>query len=230
MIAYDAGRPLISLHVPKCAGQSLRRVLERWYGDRLFIHYFQQHGALPPRHEFRPGICIHGHFNRSRGFGVMEYYPDAGQFITVLRDPLQAAISNYFFWKAKARANQLRNGSIRAGDERDYRDIDDFFAKRPKAAMLDFLPGEWTAANYQEILETKFVWIGLVESLPASVAELAGRLGFTPPPLARINASPRDEELSAALRQRFIQDNPLEFAIYQYAKKAALATGVQDAR
>jgi hypothetical protein len=160
----------------------------------------------------------------------MEYYPAAGQFITVLRDPLQAAISNYFFWKTRARENQLRRGIISAGDERDYRDIDDFFKKRPKSAMLDFLPCELTPANYQEILETKFVWIGLVETLPASVTELAARLGFTPPPLERINTSPRDEELSAALRDCFIRDNPLEFAIYQYAKKAASATGAPDAR
>jgi hypothetical protein len=230
MIAYDAGKPLISLHVPKCAGQSFRRVLEQWYGSRFFIHYYQQHGAPPAKQELQPGICIHGHFNRTRGFGVMDYYPEAGQFITILRDPLQAAISNYFFWKTRARENQLRQGIIRPGDEQDYRDIADFFEKRPRSGMLDFMPCELTPANYKEILETKFVWIGLVESLPASVGELAGRLGFTPPPLARVNASPRDEELSAVLRGRFRRDNQLEFAIYEHAKKAAFATGVHDVR
>lgn len=96
--------------------------------------------------------------------------------------------------------------------------------------MLDFMPCELTPADYKEILETKFVWIGLVEALPASVAELAGRLGFAPPPLARVNASPRDEELSAASRDRFISDNPLAFAIYQYAQKAAFANEVHDVR
>ncbi len=230
MIAYDAAKPLISLHVPKCAGQSFRRVLEQWYGSRFFIHYYQQHGARPPKHELKPGICIHGHFNRTRGFGVMEYYPGADQFISIMRDPLEAAISNYFFWKTRARANQLKKGIIKAGDEHDYRDIDDFFKKRPKSGMLDFMPCEFTPANYKGILETKFVWIGLVENLQESVARLARGLGFVPVPLERVNASPRDEELSLALRQAFIQANDLEFEIYHYAKEAMSIKGIPDAR
>jgi hypothetical protein len=230
MIAYDAEKPLISLHVPKCAGQSFRRVLEQWYGTRLFLHYYQQHCDYPPKHDLKPGICIHGHFNRTRGFGVREYYPEAGQFITVLRDPLQAAISNYFFWKTKAREKQMQRGIIKPGDEHDYRDIDDFFSKRPKCAMLDFMPCELTPANFREILETKFVWIGLVETLQESVAGLAGRLGFAPLPLERINASARDEELSPVRRDRFNRDNELEFAIYHYARKTISANGSHDAR
>jgi hypothetical protein len=230
VIAYDAAKPLISLHVPKCAGQSFRRVLERWFGNRFFVHYHQQRNATPPRHELNPGICIHGHFNRSRGFGVPDYYPEASQFITILRDPLQAAISNYFFWKTKARGNQLQRGIIKAGDAHDYRDIDDFFGQRPRSGMLDFMPCELTFANYREILEAKFIWIGLVENLRESLPLLAGRLGFAPVPLARINASIRDEELSPALCRAFIRANELEFEIYHYVKKTISVKGMRNAR
>jgi len=228
MIQYEPGKPLISLHIPKCAGQSFRRVLEQWYGSRFYIHYFQQYNALPPRHELKPGICIHGHFNRTRGFGVMGYYPEVRQFITVLRDPLEAAISNYFFWKTKAREKQLKNRIIKAADENDYQDIADFFTKRPKSGMLDFMPCELTPANYKEILETKFVWIGLVENLHADVNDLAGKLGFAQVLLERINASPRDEELSPLLRQAFIRANALEFEIYRYIKNGPQITRYND--
>jgi len=230
MIAYDAGKPLLSLHVPKCAGQSFRRVLERWYGSRFFVHYRQQHNAPPPRHALEPGICIHGHFNRSRGFGTNDYYPEADQFITILRDPLQAALSNYFFWKTRAREKQLQTGIIQGGAAHDYRDIDDFFRKRPRCALLDFLPGDLTPANYRQILETKFVWVGLVENLEDSLPELAGRLGFAPIPLERLNASPRDEELSPSLRRAFVRANGLEFAIYQYAREKFAARGIAAGR
>jgi len=229
MIQYEPGKPLISLHIPKCAGQSFRRVLEQWYQSQFYIHYFQQYNALPPRHELKPGICIHGHFNRTKGFGVMDYYPEVNQFITILRDPLEAAISNYFFWKTKAREKQLKNGIIKAGDERDYGDIDDFFRKRPKSGILDFMPYELTPANYQEILATKFVWIGLVDNLNAAIEVLARKLGFAPVPLERINASPRDEELSPLLRQAFIRANALEFKIYHYAKDTISSKGVFNA-
>ena len=226
MIPYEPGKPLISLHIPKCAGQSFRRILEQWYGSRFYIHYFQQYNALPPRHELKPGICIHGHFNRTRGLGVMDYYPEVNQFITILRDPLEAAISNYFFWKTRAREKQLKNGIIKAGDENDYRDIDDFFKKRPKSGFLDFMPCQLTRTNYREILETKFIWIGLVENLRESLAVLARALGFEPVPPERINAAPRDEALSPVPREAFLQANALEFEIYRYIKNGPQITQI----
>ena len=228
MIAYDSAKPLISLHIPKCAGQSFRRVLEKWFENRFFVHYFQQHNACPPKYELKPGICIHGHFNRKRGFGAIDYYREVDQFVVVLRDPLEAAISNYFFWKTKERARQLKIGMITQGGKHDYKNIDDFFRKRPKSNMLDFMPREMTKENYKEILEMKFVWIGLVENLPESMEGLARRLGFAPVPLERVNASPRDEELSVVLRQTFMRDNDLEFEIYHYVKKAMPSKGIHD--
>jgi hypothetical protein len=31
---------------------------------------------MPAKHRFEGNICIHGHFNKSRGSGVFDYYPD----------------------------------------------------------------------------------------------------------------------------------------------------------
>ena len=219
MIAYDPGKPLISLHIPKCAGQSFRPVLEKWFANRFFIHYFQQYNALPPKHPLKPGICIHGHFDQTRGYGVMDYYPEVDQFITVLRDPLEAAISNYFFWKTKARIRQLRIGKITVGSDHDYRNIDDFFCKRPRSNMLNFMPREMTKENYREILETKFVWIGLMENLQAHVDVLAKTLGFPEVVVERLNTANRDEELSSGARRDFIENSSLEFEIYRYVKE-----------
>ena len=201
MKSYNPEKPLLSLHVPKCAGQSFRNLLQGWYGGNFFIHYFQQHDDLPLRRVLGAGACIHGHFERTKGMGVEARYPDADQFITILRDPLETAISNYFFWKRKARQRQIERGVIRAGGEGDYRSIDDFFRKRPRSHMLNFLPGPLTRENYREILERRFVWIGLVENLDRAVPVLAARLGFPPVVIGRINASPRDEELSPDLRE-----------------------------
>ncbi len=219
MRRYSVEKPLISLHIPKCAGQSFRETLHRWFGDRLFFHYFQQHNAMPPRRDFSPGICIHGHFNRTKGFGVMDYYPEADQFITILRNPLDMAISNYFYWKNKARANQIKAGKLTEGDEHDYKDIDDFFMKRPKSHMLDFMPWELTADNYKETLETAFVWVGFTENLQESIDELARLLGFSTVQIGRINVSSRDEDLSPTVRDTFLADSAFEFEVYDYARQ-----------
>ena len=213
---YDPLRPLFSLHVPKCAGQSFRELLQRWFAGRFFVHYFQQNDAPPPRRVLGERSCLHGHFNREKGLGLEDYYPAAGQLITVLRDPLEIALSNYFFWKRKARRRQIERGSIRAGGEHDYRDIDDFFRKRPRSHLLNFLPAALTPENYREFLEARFVWIGLVENLDEAVPVLAGRLGFAPGSVMRVNASPRDEELSPALREEFLERNRFEYEIHRH--------------
>lgn len=219
MIIYDSSKPLISLHVAKCAGQSFRRVLEQWFGDNFFIHYFQQYNTFPPKHVLRPGICIHGHFNHVKRRGVQDYYPEAEQFITVLRDPLEAAISHYFYWKTKVRPTQIKQGVIEAGGVRDYRNIDDFFTKRPKSMMLDFMPCNMSAENYKDIIETKFIWIGLVENLQLHVDRLATKLGFAKTAVERLNTAPRNEELSSDIRRDFIRNSQLEFEIYDYVKE-----------
>lgn len=219
MRSYDSDKPLISLHVPKCGGQSLREILDRWFGDKLLIHYFQQYNDSPMKHSLKPGICIHGHFNRDRGIGVADFYPTVDQFITVLRDPLEIEISNYFFWKKKARNRQIQLGIIKKGEKHDYRDIDDFFEKRPRSHVLNFMPCDLNIENFKQILESKFIWIGLVEKLQASVDLLSKHLGFESIKVNHLNASERDEEPSPVMREAFINSNRLEFEIYRYVQE-----------
>lgn len=219
MKTYISHRALISLHIPKCAGQSFRNVLEKFFPGRIFFHYYQQRGAPPLKHSLGPGICIHGHFNSNRNFGVYDYYPQADQFMTLLRDPLEAAISNYFYWKTKARAVQLEKGMITEGAEHDYRNIDDFFIKRPCSNMLDFMPANTTRESYKEMIETRFIWIGLVENFQRDVNRLSALLDCEPVQADQLNSSLRDESLSSHLRDKFVEQNALPFEIYNYVKQ-----------
>jgi len=219
MIKYNPVKPLISLHIPKCGGQSLRRVLKTWFSEHLYFHYYKDYSVLPPKYELKPGMCIHGHFNHTRGFGVDDYYPKADQFITFLRDPLEIVISNYFFWKKKAREKQIRTGFLKEGDANDYRDIEDFFAKRPESHIPNFLPGYLTKQNYKDIFEEKFVYIGVVEDMPTSLKKLGRKLGFKLTEAVWVNKSERDEDVSQATKERFISANAFAYDIYHYAKK-----------
>jgi len=89
MLNYKFSKTLISIHIPKTGGTSFKDVLYTWFGKNLFFHYYnEREGIMPVKYELLPGICIHGHFNRKRNFGVQDYYPEATQFITILRDRL----------------------------------------------------------------------------------------------------------------------------------------------
>ena len=103
---------LVSLHLPKTAGTSFSAVLQEAYGDRFMRDYNDR-----PLHEsgwrrksralcaricsvdrlVPEGIdCVHGHFL------PMKYASLAKRantnFITWLRDPVERAVSHYYYW------------------------------------------------------------------------------------------------------------------------------------
>lgn len=95
MRTYKYREPLISIHVPKAGGTSFINVLEQWFGKGLHKSYYSERtGKMPKKvrlkkwllQEYRPNLCVHGHFNRDRGFGIDDYYPSS-QLISILRDP-----------------------------------------------------------------------------------------------------------------------------------------------
>ncbi len=196
---------------PKCAGQSMRRILEEWFSSSFQVHYFQQASAPPPHHDARPGSCVHGHFNGERGWGIDQYYPGAAQLLTVLRDPLDLMLSNYFYWK--------RRHSQVPEEEREYRAVSDFFRARPKAPILPFLPSGLDESNFTDVLSRRFVWIGLVENLDVSLPWLAAALGHPCPAIPHVNASSRDEQLPEELAEQFLATHRLEHAICRWVRE-----------
>ena len=111
-------------------------------------------------------------------------------------------------------------GVIEAGGIRDYKNINDFFCKRQKSNILGFMSGKISRENYKEIIQTKFVWIGLTEHLQTYIDQLAIKLGFAKLAVERLNMAERNEELSTDIRRKFIHDNQLEFEIYEYVKES----------
>jgi hypothetical protein len=219
MIKYDPLKPLISLHIAKCGGQSLRKTLKQWFKEKYRQHYFSDNDDLPDRHELEPGICIHGHFENQRNFGVLDYYPNVSQFITFFRDPLNAALSLYFFWKKKNRTRQIKLGFIEEGGEHDYQNIDDFFLKCPRSHIPDYLPANFTRENFREEIDKKFVYIGIVEDMMISMNRLAERLGFKPKEEVWVNTSEHNETLSPELKEKFILENGYAYDIYHHARE-----------
>jgi hypothetical protein len=102
MREYNPKDPLIAIHIPKTGGTSIRDLFREWFGSGLLTHY-KSKDALPTRHDLsciqdsNIPIAIYGHFNQLRNFGITQYYPMVNQFVTILRDPFERAVSRYFF-------------------------------------------------------------------------------------------------------------------------------------
>jgi hypothetical protein len=219
MRIYDRNEPLIVIHVPKAAGNSSLKFFEKWYGDGFLRHYFNEpKGQMPKKYDLfdlntadNP-VALHGHFNKLRNFGVEDYYPDVKQFVTILRDPFELTISNYFFtrknsssWKDKSRIPN--------------EDAIEKYLINAKPNMLNHFPREITKDNYKDVIDEYFIEIGITERLEESMKWIAHKLGMTYDEaiLGHHNATERDQEVPDYLRALFVERNQLEFDVYNYA-------------
>ena len=222
MRRYDPARALGAIHVPKCAGSSVQKVMKRWFGRRLLRHYFnEQTNEMPMHHRlqrgwFSPseaGVCVYGHFNRKRGFGLWDYYPEIKQFVTILRDPFEMAVSNYFY------ARRLGEKRYWKGQAKPYRfdSLGDYLQKMRQSFYLNYFAIELTESNWREHIEQHFIWIGVTENLQDSLDIIAEKLGKPRKQVPVINVSPRNEEATDEMRREFRDRHALEYQVYDHA-------------
>ncbi len=91
----DSPERIVSLHLPKAAGTSLKSQFTALLGNAVHTDY--RHDPLTPAGaesaEFPMGKrVVHGHFRASR------YASSQAYFITFLREPVDNLISIYFYW------------------------------------------------------------------------------------------------------------------------------------
>ena len=227
MIAYRRDRELISIHIPKCAGTSFTDVLREWFWPGFHGHYIahDQGGRLPGRARWFKrvlfsmrvtGMCIHGHFEDEAH--VFDYYPNANQFITVIRDPLEMQLSLY--WDHKRRLKEF--GTLFwKGEEVEMQyggDLNRWVAERP-CYLMQFFPFDLSLDNFREVVSQHFVHIGIAEDLQGSVDQIAVKLKKNPARVPVLNQSLRSEEPSAEAIAAFKAKHALEYAIYDWVNE-----------
>lgn len=221
MKTYNPKIPLISIHIPKCGGTSLTDILSTWFGKRLYLHYYDEKRAKMPEriatktvfNTYKSNICIHGHFNRKRGFGVDDYYPNIDQAITFLRDPLEVQQSVFFYnHKLKNAGNLFRDGRKMEIPN----DIDEFL-ETSKPYFRLFLPENINSENLDYYFEKYFVHVGVMEYYEKSVQILSEKLKkkFVNVPFE--NKSSRFVTPSNSSVQLFLEKCKFEYDLYKKA-------------
>jgi len=187
MSSYDPGQALISLHIPKTAGSSLREALQGWFGENLALHYRGAQGEPPEKAVLRPGLCVHGHFNRLRGIGALEYYPTASQFIVFLREPFDRFVSQWRYLHF-----QHRSG-VAVPELDDQPSFETWFDRRLAASQLGEDPFStpaqlpWPVEPGADPFGAPYVFVGVMERYAESLAGLADALGFPRPIATHVN-------------------------------------------
>lgn len=200
--SYDPARPLISIHVPKGGGSTVRDNLGAWFGERLREHYADEAQARLPIHwPLAAAMCVHGHFNNRCGFGVTDYYPDADQFITFLRDPLELHVSLYFYLK-QHQGSYHRAGRLYRVQE-EFPDLGAFIEgicrdrEHPLAlSFLHYMPKHLAIERDPHLLFKHFLHVGITAELDDSLLVLARKLNMPRLAPRHLNAAPRDEAVA----------------------------------
>ncbi|MGC1480700.1 MAG: hypothetical protein WA771_09360 [Chthoniobacterales bacterium] len=203
-------------HVPKCAGQSFREVC-RGLGLDLILEKPPGKANKELWEEFKESkvdlasmptdTMICGHLIHD-GIRPRERYADEiaqgnVRIVTLLRDPMERAISAYFY--------RQRQG------KKVVPTVEDHLAnmKNPMAHHLGFFGFEGTMRKF---LET-FFFVAVAENYDGSVRVLAKLMEREPVEVPRINATPRKPyEVSDAAREAFRKQNELDYAMFAEGK------------
>jgi len=227
---HNSNKPLISFHIPKCAGTSFSDILDIWFGHRLLLNYYNEKtNTAPIRHNlytdeiknnFKPKLCIHGHFNNARNNSAYDYYPESKQFITILRNPFDVHVSTYFYVKREETTQGF--GAYRNGQPHkivaNKWNLEDYLTETKKSYFCNFLPSYISLENYKDVLEKEFIFVGTVEHIQFSINLLARKLSFPTINVPQKNISKWTEDIPKGAITEFISNNLLEMSIYNYAK------------
>lgn len=227
---YNPNKPLISIHIPKTGGSTIRESLRSWFGVNFHTHYVNEEIVSPPHKNKALGnSCIHGHFNRFRGYGVDNFYPNSSQFITFLRDPFEQHISTFFYLKREA-GNYKFNGKV--PDVASMKSFDEFLQFLTKKrgviqntfanTMLAHFPARFSPFDAHKLYTQEFIHIGLTEILSPSMKLLAKKLDREYVEVPPQNISKRFLPIDDTHREMHEELFPEEHFIYKQIKNLHL--------
>lgn len=221
---YNPEEPLISIHVPRTGGTSVRVCLQEWFGPNFYSHYPDEaSNGAPILRRLGPRSCVHGHFNKHRGFGVCQYYPNHRQWITFLRDPFERHVSVFFYLRKHETQYHFAGRPVPASAWKDFEEFLAFIADnrdRVQTTFANTLLAHLPIDEYDDVDKSlsRFIHVGITEQLAASLQLLAHKLHFGEAALPHVNAAERTIAVAPRLREKHEALFPIEHAVYRAAR------------
>jgi hypothetical protein len=222
---YDT---LIFLHIPKTAGTTLRKILERQYRhsgilevyDKRVLDHLELEGTEILRQvPLRETGLLAGHIV----FGWHRFLPGRAVYLTMLRDPVDRVVSLYYYVREDPRMPlhfAVRDGSV--GLE-DYlkRGLDPEASNGQTYWLSGGLSGEealrWAKRNLDF-----FPVVGIQERFDESLVLFRRVFGWRSVFYSKRNvvlARPRTEDLPDRVRRLISERNQLDLELYDYARR-----------
>jgi hypothetical protein len=217
-VPHDNEKVHIFLHVQKSAGTSVRVALEALYRKcEIALIYpdvpgisLTNFGRLP-RYQRQEIKFLAGHTY----FGVHEYLEKPSRYVTVLRNPIDRLISNFWHHKNSDYNLIIDGGKIpieQVVNEGLTEEFDNYATRVICGLTADAVPiGSVTFEAVRAAIhniDTMFDCLAILEKFPADFDRLCKSLGKVPPVLPRLNVRSRShDEPSDKIDWKKVMDN-----------------------
>lgn len=227
---------LVFLHIPKTAGSTFHTILGERYPTVTTMNLFGSRYSDPEIKRFieLPEVTkskiklLKGHMP----FGLHQYLPGTSKYISILRDPVERIISQYYYIKANTHnplhetlvgknmsISQIVSSGVSIGLNNGQcrflnGDISQYAFNQCDEGMLN---------NVKENIRKHYLWLGITERFDESLLVLSKKIGWQNPPYYfRHNTSKtRTKKSGTSLEDiNTIQEfNQLDITLYDYANK-----------
>lgn len=226
MTSPTNGEALIFLHIPKTAGTTLNRIIEWQYDPRLIytIDPYQIRATVGrlqtlPEERRRRLRVVRGHLI----YGVHEFLPQGGTYITMLRDPVKRVLSSYQFILRRPLHPLHRKLKAKGIGVEEFLN---YTAKRQnlQTKMLAGVPyvgpcDEETLARAIAHADKSFRVVGLSERFQESLLMIASSFGWKIPYYENRKVSKNRPAIDPAMLELIREHNPYDLALYEYGQK-----------
>jgi hypothetical protein len=233
-VKLDEDTAAIFLHIPKTAGTTMHRIIERQYSQESMVSFgFDAHQSILEfkalSRERRAQIrMLKGHM----GFGLHRHLPNPAVYFTLMRDPIERVISHYYHILRDPDHYlypHTQGGRLELAD----------FLKTEVPLMLDngqtrLVSGVWDKVPFgacdEEVLEIAknnvdehFALVGLTERFDETLCMLQDILGWSNDiSYVRENVGrnrPYQDGWSSETLAAVVETNRLDMALYDYATR-----------
>jgi hypothetical protein len=229
MSSSHSTQTIIFVHLPKCGGTTLNRLIEWEYPltrvfsiDPSFFRWsYRRLLRWSPSRLSRMRV-FQGHMP----FGLHRLLPQKATYITVLRDPVDRGISDYYY--ALSRVVHPQHRIMKRLTLEQYIQMTPYANVQTKLLAgqdpgYDFLGGDCTDDTFKlakENLAARFGLVGLTERFDETLALAKIRFGWRIPNYASFNVTrgrPNKKEVPSDICRAIAERDYYDMKLYEYA-------------